>query len=113
MLFLPGDYEFRVDKRLQYGQKDKQGTGRFVVWHDESRKPYQVTTGSIRGARISILNSSQHRFIQSSLGSLAANAAAAIAGLLGYKSVADAVKGVGNALIGDYLRTFEDMVIIK
>lgn len=37
-----GDYEFTVDKRLQYGQKNSSGTGRFVVWHDESRKPYQV-----------------------------------------------------------------------
>jgi hypothetical protein len=35
-------YKLKVDSRLQYGQKNAQGELRFLVFHDEERKPYQV-----------------------------------------------------------------------
>lgn len=33
---------FKVDDNFQYGQK-KGGAKRFLVYHDKSNKPYQVT----------------------------------------------------------------------
>lgn len=32
----------RLDNNFQYGQKNAEGELRFVVYHDEERKPYQV-----------------------------------------------------------------------
>ena len=39
-------FEFRVDDRAQYGQKNAAGEMRFVVLHDKGRKPFQVGTPS-------------------------------------------------------------------
>lgn len=33
-----------ITDKFQYGQKNKEGANRFVVFHDTSRKPYQVRT---------------------------------------------------------------------
>ncbi|CAO2651425.1 Nn.00g039950.m01.CDS01 [Neocucurbitaria sp. VM-36] len=35
------DYTITVDDWFQYGQKDKNGTGRWLAFHDKSQKPYQ------------------------------------------------------------------------
>ena len=37
-----GFYQLTVDDKSQYGQKNKEGEMRFVVYHDKGRKPYQV-----------------------------------------------------------------------
>lgn len=31
-----------IDDKFQYGQKNKNGDARFVVYHDKGRKQYQV-----------------------------------------------------------------------
>jgi hypothetical protein len=31
-----------MDSKMQYGQKNEEGENRFVVYHDTSRKPFQV-----------------------------------------------------------------------
>lgn len=36
-------YKLNVDSRLQYGQKNANGELRFIVFHDQERKPYQVS----------------------------------------------------------------------
>ncbi|CAE6521152.1 unnamed protein product [Rhizoctonia solani] len=36
-----GEYEFKVDAKSQYGQVDSKGKGRWVVYHDKGRTPYQ------------------------------------------------------------------------
>ena len=35
-------YKLKVDSNLQYGQKNVAGELRFIVYHDEERKPFQV-----------------------------------------------------------------------
>ncbi|KIP02364.1 hypothetical protein PHLGIDRAFT_37922 [Phlebiopsis gigantea 11061_1 CR5-6] len=83
-----GLYELTVDDKCQYGQKNKEGEMRFVVYHDKGRKPYQ------------------HRFIETSFGSLAGNVAAKIAGALGYGGIGDIAKTLSGNYLGDYLHTF-------
>ncbi|GJE91737.1 hypothetical protein PsYK624_078880 [Phanerochaete sordida] len=83
-----GYYELIVDDKCQYGQKNKEGDMRFVVYHDKGRKPYQ------------------HRFIETSLGSLGANIAQKVAGVFGYGGTADIAKTIASAYVGDYLHTF-------
>jgi hypothetical protein len=39
-------YQLKLDNNFQYGQKNESGELRFVVYHDEERKPYQVHTYS-------------------------------------------------------------------
>ncbi|KAI0258575.1 hypothetical protein BC834DRAFT_963206 [Gloeopeniophorella convolvens] len=82
-----GGYEVTITDVFQYGQKNKAGDGRFVVYHDHSRKPFQ------------------HRFV-SSIGSIAAGVAQKIAGLFGYGKVADVVANAAKAFVGDYLHNF-------
>ncbi|QRV85631.1 hypothetical protein RhiJN_27681 [Ceratobasidium sp. AG-Ba] len=36
-----GQYEFRVDAKCQYGESDRSGKYRWVVYHDQTRDPYQ------------------------------------------------------------------------
>ncbi|KAH0603166.1 uncharacterized protein H6S33_008170 [Morchella sextelata] len=36
-----GSYEIKLDARFQYGQKNKEGENRFLVYHNKSNKPYQ------------------------------------------------------------------------
>jgi hypothetical protein len=49
-----GAFELKVDNKVQYGQKNKEGENRFAVYHDTSRKPFQVRSIwdflSIKGA---------------------------------------------------------------
>lgn len=35
-------YQVRLDNNFQYGQKNAEGELRFIVYHDQERKPYQV-----------------------------------------------------------------------
>jgi ribosomal protein L21E len=35
-------FTITVDDSFQYGQKNKQGDGRWLVYHDKSRNPFQV-----------------------------------------------------------------------
>jgi hypothetical protein len=36
-------YKVKLDGKFQYGQKNAEGELRFVVYHDQERKPYQVS----------------------------------------------------------------------
>ena len=36
-------YKVKLDGNFQYGQKNAEGELRFVVYHDQERKPYQVS----------------------------------------------------------------------
>ncbi|KAJ6475585.1 hypothetical protein C8R45DRAFT_1102861 [Mycena sanguinolenta] len=40
-------YKMKVDNKLQYGQKNAEGELRFVVYHDQEHKPYQVSVVAI------------------------------------------------------------------
>jgi hypothetical protein len=37
-----GAFELKVDSKVQYGQKNADSDNQFVVYHDTSRKPFQV-----------------------------------------------------------------------
>jgi hypothetical protein len=37
-----GFYELTIDDRSQYGQRNSDGEGRFVVLHNKDYKPYQA-----------------------------------------------------------------------
>ncbi|KAH7339964.1 hypothetical protein B0J17DRAFT_380208 [Rhizoctonia solani] len=87
-----GEYEFKIDAKSQYGQIDGTGKGRWVVYHDKGRKPYQ------------------HRFAKSVLQS-AANASAVqlqdVAARFGFGSVdLKGLLGFVENYAGDYLHTF-------
>ena len=81
-------YKLRIDSNMQYGQKNPQGELRFLVYHDQDRKPYQ------------------HRFIETALGSMAAGKAQEIAKKLGQGSVAGSVADLAKNFVGDFLCTF-------
>ncbi|RPB06609.1 hypothetical protein P167DRAFT_508972 [Morchella conica CCBAS932] len=36
-----GSYEIKLDAKFQYGQKNKEGENRFLVYHNKANKPYQ------------------------------------------------------------------------
>jgi len=94
-----------IDDKFQYGQKNAQGDMRFVVYHEKSRKPFQVHL-SVGNDAEPPLTVAQHRFIETSIASLAANVSAKIAGVFGYGTVADVAKTLANNYVGDYLHTF-------
>lgn len=77
---------------MQYGQKNAQGDMRFVVYHDQERKPFQ------------------HRFIETALASNLSKKANEVAAKLGQGTVAGGLVGDVTKLaanfVGDYLRTF-------
>ncbi|EKM50972.1 uncharacterized protein PHACADRAFT_199799, partial [Phanerochaete carnosa HHB-10118-sp] len=75
-----GFYEVTIDDRFQYGQKNKNGDARFVVYHDKGRKQYQ------------------HRFIESGLTSVGTEVAVKIAGVFGYGAEANIAKVVGEGV---------------
>ncbi|EJU00230.1 hypothetical protein DACRYDRAFT_108977 [Dacryopinax primogenitus] len=81
-------YKMKVDGRFQYGQKGKNGEGRFLVWHDKSRKPYQ------------------HRFVNSTVQLQALGLGTKLAGYFGYGNVADLAGNALKAAFGDYLHNF-------
>ena len=79
---------------------------RFVVYHDKSRKPYQVHLAIYNGIELQ-LTVAQHRFLEASIASLAADVSERIAGLLpGYIGVTGASKYICTGFVGDYLFTF-------
>jgi hypothetical protein len=41
-LFSHKVYEVTVDSKFQYGQSNKEGLGRWLVYHDKEHKMYQV-----------------------------------------------------------------------
>ncbi|KAH7563558.1 hypothetical protein BM1_00605 [Bipolaris maydis] len=80
-------FTITVDDSFQYGQKNKQGEGRFLVFHDKSRNPFQW------------------RFV-STLYSKLGNGALAIINLA---PIPDGVKDIAkyfSGLIGDPLHNF-------
>ncbi|KAG9000009.1 hypothetical protein FRB94_005692 [Tulasnella sp. JGI-2019a] len=85
-----GEYEFTLDKRLQYGQKNAAGEGRFLVWHDQGRKPYQA---SITG-------------FETALASKGAELAQKLLAGSVLQDTAGQIKALGEAYAGDYLKTF-------
>ncbi|KAI1324266.1 hypothetical protein F5Y16DRAFT_402551 [Xylariaceae sp. FL0255] len=78
-------YTLVIDENWQYGQR-KDGSNRFLVYHDKSYEPYQ------------------HRFVENFI-TQAGGAAAEIAKSLGYP-VVDKVGDLAKRFIGDYLHTF-------
>ncbi|KAJ4323570.1 hypothetical protein N0V84_004311 [Fusarium piperis] len=77
-----------ISDRFQYGQKNKNGDGRWVALHDKDNKPYQ------------------HRFMISTIQGQAAEWAKTLAKQFGAGEIADAVSKLGSSFIGDYLHTF-------
>ncbi|KAI8649467.1 hypothetical protein LRP88_00021 [Fusarium phalaenopsidis] len=77
-----------ISDRFQYGQKNKNGDGRWVALHDKDNKPYQ------------------HRFMITTIQGQAAEWAKILARQFGAGEIADAVSKLGNNFIGDYLHTF-------
>ena len=73
---------------MQYGQKNAQGELRFIVYHDQERKPYQ------------------HRFIETALGSAVTGKAKKAADLLGKGAIVGDISAIAANFVGDYLRTF-------
>ncbi|KAJ3535817.1 hypothetical protein NM208_g5410 [Fusarium decemcellulare] len=77
-----------ISDRFQYGQKNKNGDGRWVALHDKDNKPYQ------------------HRFMVTTIQGQAAEWAKTLSKSFGAGEIADAVSKLGNNFIGDYLHTF-------
>ena len=86
--FATEGYKLKIDSALQYGQKNAQGEMRFLVYHDQERKPFQ------------------HRFIETALGSMGAGKAKEIAEKFGQGAIAGSVVDLAKNFVGDYLRTF-------
>ncbi|KAG8930983.1 hypothetical protein FRC02_003404 [Tulasnella sp. 418] len=86
---LVGDnYELTIDNKLQYGQKNKIGEQRFIVYHDKERKPFQ------------------HRFIESAAANQLGNLAVHIAQYFGKPDVGSLVATYGKAAFGDSLHDY-------
>ncbi|KAM0297362.1 hypothetical protein ACHAPM_009895 [Fusarium culmorum] len=77
-----------ISDRFQYGQKNKNGEGRWVALHDKDNKPYQ------------------HRFMVVTIQGRLSEAAKNLAKSFGAGEIADQVMKLGNSFIGDYLHTF-------
>ncbi|KAF5540159.1 hypothetical protein FMEXI_8610 [Fusarium mexicanum] len=78
-----------ITDRFQYGEKNRNGDGRWVALHDRDNKPFQ------------------HRFMivttqAQNLSALAKK----LAGSIGAGEIAEQVHKLGGGYIGDYLRTF-------
>jgi len=78
----------KLDNNFQYGQKNPEGELRFVVYHDEERKPYQ------------------HRFVETALASAGAGKAQELAAKMGFGAIGDQVGSFAKSFVGDYLHTF-------
>ncbi|RKK68956.1 hypothetical protein BFJ69_g13131 [Fusarium oxysporum] len=77
-----------ITDRFQYGQKNKNGDGRWVALHDKDNKPYQ------------------HRFIIVTIQGKLTEAAKNLARSFGAGEIAEQVSKLGGSYIGDYLHTF-------
>ncbi|KAG9119788.1 hypothetical protein FRC07_005024 [Ceratobasidium sp. 392] len=87
-----GVVDFMITTEWQYGQRDETGASRFVVLHDQENKPYQ------------------HRFVASWLVQLATT----IHGVMcaaGYADLADKVDDLGKTYLGDYLHSYNLLVV--
>ncbi|KAF5631079.1 uncharacterized protein FTJAE_7944 [Fusarium tjaetaba] len=73
---------------FQYGQKNKNGDGRWVALHDKDNKPYQ------------------HRFMIVTIQGKLSEAAKNLAKSFGAGEIAEQVSKIGGGYIGDYLHTF-------
>ncbi|KAJ0122135.1 hypothetical protein J7T55_002647 [Diaporthe amygdali] len=77
-------YTLVIDDAWQYGQQ-KDGSKRFLVYHDKNNKPYQ------------------HRFVENFIKQAGGKAVDVITGL-GYP--ADKIEDIASRFVGDYLKTF-------
>ncbi|KAF5596703.1 hypothetical protein FPCIR_3914 [Fusarium pseudocircinatum] len=77
-----------ISDRFQYGQKNKNGEGRWVALHDKDNKPYQ------------------HRFMIVTIQGKLSEAAKNLAKSFGAGEIAEQVSKLGGNYIGDYLHTF-------
>ncbi|KAL6412991.1 hypothetical protein AUP68_02486 [Ilyonectria robusta] len=77
-----------INDRFQYGQKNKNGDGRWVALHDKDNKPYQ------------------HRFMITTIQGNIAEWAKTLARSFGAGEIADSVAKLGGNFIGDYLHTY-------
>ncbi|EXL41941.1 hypothetical protein FOCG_15304 [Fusarium oxysporum f. sp. radicis-lycopersici 26381] len=77
-----------ITDRFQYGQKNKNGDGRWVALHDKDNKPYQ------------------HRFMIVTIQGKLTEAAKNLARSFGAGEIAEQVSKLGGSYIGDYLHTF-------
>ncbi|KAF8597172.1 hypothetical protein BDV93DRAFT_562566 [Ceratobasidium sp. AG-I] len=48
-------YQFTINEYSRYGQKNAQGENRFIVFHDNSRSPYQASDTSSLALRVTAL----------------------------------------------------------
>ena len=76
------------------------------MFHDKSRKPYQVCRRGGVGWGGWLLTGVQHRFIVTTLQGNAAQWAVGLATTLGYGQLADSVARLGSSFVGDYLHDF-------
>ncbi|KAJ4137290.1 hypothetical protein NW768_002872 [Fusarium equiseti] len=83
-----GSWVVTIDHQFQYGQKNKNGDGRWLVLHDKSNKMYQ------------------HRFMIVTIQSKASEQAKNLARRFGAGDIADQVVKLGNGFLGDYLHEF-------
>ncbi|KAF9047940.1 hypothetical protein BJ165DRAFT_1403561 [Panaeolus papilionaceus] len=82
-------YKLKVNNILQYGQKNVAGEGRFVVYHDKQRRPYQ------------------HRFTDAAADSAPGTVAQEVVKFFGYAPIDDPIRIMGRcSIVGDYLHTF-------
>ncbi|TVY60304.1 hypothetical protein Focb16_v003197 [Fusarium oxysporum f. sp. cubense] len=77
-----------ITDRFQYGQKNKNGDGRWVALHDKDNKPYQ------------------HRFMIVTIQGKLTEAAKNLARSFGAGEIAEQASKLGGSYIGDYLHTF-------
>ncbi|KAF5649698.1 hypothetical protein F52700_595 [Fusarium sp. NRRL 52700] len=77
-----------ITDRFQYGEKNRNGDGRWVALHDRDNKPYQ------------------HRFMIVTIQGQLTEQAKNLARYIGAGDIADQVTKLGGGYIGDYLRTF-------
>ncbi|KAG8909107.1 hypothetical protein FRC02_007998, partial [Tulasnella sp. 418] len=82
------NYEVTIDNKYQYGQKNKTGENRFIVYHDKERKPYQ------------------HRFIEGCLANQAAAFAEHVVKYFGQASAGSALVDLARTAFGDYLHDY-------
>lgn len=47
LMHYPDSWIVSISDRFQYGQKNKNGDGRWVALHDKDNKPYQVSSSSV------------------------------------------------------------------
>ena len=97
-----------IDHRRQVSVWTEERTGRHALCRLPRQGPQALPGASHRleRYRTAIDSPTQHRFIETSIGSLAANVSAKIAGAFGYSNIADTAKTLASNYIGDYLHTF-------